>query len=164
MEIGELEIALFLYGGNMENIKRPKQVSRAEKQVLSDKNAQQNAQEQFETIYDYLDALKDMIDIPKEPEEEPEEEPKGLTIESMEIVNHTLLSSSTVMPNTTIENTVEVEKEGYYPIGIAGWNASGTIFHISKASLGSATIYYKATNTNPNAVTCYASVRVMWVK
>lgn len=147
----------------MEKIKRPKQVSRAEKQVLSDKNAQQNTQEQFETIYNYLDALKDMIDIPKEPEE-PEEEPKGLTIESIEIVNHTLLSPSTVMPNTTIENTVEVKKEGYYPIGIAGWDISGTTFHISKASLGSATIYYKATNTNPNAITCYASARVMWIK
>lgn len=147
----------------MENIKRPKQVSRAEKQVLSDKNAQQNTQEQFETIYNYLDALVGEMKTPEEPEE-PEEEPKGLTIESIEIVNHTLLSPSTIMPNTTIENTVEVKKEGYYPIGIAGWNTSGTMFYISKASLGSATIYYKATNTNPNAVTCHASVRVMWIK
>ena len=151
----------------MEKIKRPIKVPRAEQAILSDKNFQANVKEQFERIYDKLDEIADEFNIPTEepekPEEEPEE-PKGLTIESMEIVNHTLLNSSTVMPNSVIENTVEVKKEGYYPIGIAGWNTSGTIFHISKASLGSATIYYKATNTNPNAITCYASVRVMWIK
>ena len=57
MEIGELEIALFLYGGNMDYIKRPVKVSRAEKKVLSAKNEQQNTQEQFENIYDKLDEI-----------------------------------------------------------------------------------------------------------
>lgn len=145
----------------MELIQRPEKVTRAERQVMSAKNAQKNTDEQLERVYDKLDEIVNEFNTPTE---EPEAETKGLTIESMEIVNHTLLNSSTVMPNSVIENTVEVKKEGYYPIGIAGWNTSGTIFHISKASLGSATIYYKATNTNPNAITCYASVRVMWIK
>lgn len=58
MEIGELEkIALFLYGGNMNLIERPKQVNKAEKQVLSERNSQQIMQEQFERIYDKLDEL-----------------------------------------------------------------------------------------------------------
>ena len=61
MEIGEREIALFLYGGNMEKIKRPVKVSRAEKKVLSDKNEQQNTQEQFENIYDKLDEIVNYI-------------------------------------------------------------------------------------------------------
>lgn len=145
----------------MELIQRPEKVTRAERQVMSAKNAQKNTEEQLERVYDKLDEIVNEFNTPTE---EPEAETKGLTIESIEIVNHTLLNSSTVMPNSVIENTVEVKKEGYYPIGIAGWNTSGTIFHISKASLGSATIYYKATNTNPNAITCYASVRVMWIK
>ena len=61
MEIGELEIALFLYGGNMEKIKRPAKVSRAEKQVLTPKNEQQNTQAQFENIYDKLDEIVNYI-------------------------------------------------------------------------------------------------------
>lgn len=61
MEIRELEKALFLYGGNMEKIKRPVKVSRAEKKVLSDKNEQQNTQEQFENIYDKLDEIVNYI-------------------------------------------------------------------------------------------------------
>ena len=50
----------------MEYIKRPKQVSRAEKQVLTPKNEQKNTQEQFDTIYDYLDDVQEEMSKPKE--------------------------------------------------------------------------------------------------
>ena len=45
----------------MEKIKRPKKVTRAEKQVLTPRNEQQNTQEQFENIYDKLDEIVNYI-------------------------------------------------------------------------------------------------------
>ena len=52
----------------MEKIKRPLQVSRAEKQVLTPKNEQKNTQEQFTVIYDYLDDVQESFDnIPQPP-------------------------------------------------------------------------------------------------
>ena len=50
----------------MEKIKRPVQVSRAEKQVLTPKNEQKNTQEQFTEIYDYLDDVQEEMSKPKE--------------------------------------------------------------------------------------------------
>ena len=50
----------------MEYIERPVKVSRAEKQVLKPRNEQQNTEEQFEKIYDYLDRIKEESDTPKE--------------------------------------------------------------------------------------------------
>ena len=45
----------------MEKIKRPAKVSRAEKQVLTPKNEQQNTQAQFEIVYDKVDEIIDKI-------------------------------------------------------------------------------------------------------
>lgn len=172
MEIGELEIALFLYGGNMENIKRPKQVSRAEKQVLSDKNAQQNTQEQFETIYDYLDALKDMIDIPEEPEEEPEEpQAEPFSYKDLVVSQHALSVSGLTSGNAKNFNTT-VTKEGYYPLSIASTTcvnhstAGFTInpIRISTREEGQAVVYSWARNDASAKNACTGYIDILWVK
>lgn len=68
MEIGELEIALFLYGGNMEYIQRPKKVSRQDKQVISEKQFRENTDKQFEKVYDKLDEIVNAENYVPEPE------------------------------------------------------------------------------------------------
>lgn len=88
----------------------------------------------------------------------------GLKISAISITNHTILGSTTINPNATKSGTVTVSNAGYYPIGIAGWDTSETKFYISSASLGSASIYYSASNPHPNAITCYANVRILWAK
>lgn len=70
MEIGELEIALFLYGGNMEYIQRPKKVLRQDKQVISEKQFKENTDKQFEKIYDKLDEIVTAENYVPEPEPE----------------------------------------------------------------------------------------------
>ena len=70
MEIRELEIALFLYGGNMEYIQRPKEVSKLDKRILTEKNFQENTSKELLNIYNKLDELVDAENYI--PEEEPE--------------------------------------------------------------------------------------------
>jgi hypothetical protein len=70
MEIGELEIALFLYGGNMEYIQRPKKVSRQDKQVISEKQFRENTDKQFENVYNKLDEIVKAENYVPEPEPE----------------------------------------------------------------------------------------------
>lgn len=55
----------------MEKIKRPVKATRAESNVLTEKNFQKNVNEQLENVYDKLDELTDFANIP-EPEPEPE--------------------------------------------------------------------------------------------
>lgn len=89
----------------------------------------------------------------------------GLKISSIVITNHAILGATNLMPNNSKTGTVNATKSGYYPIGIAGWEASGIDpFYISSASLGTASIYYKATNPHPNQITCYLNVRIIWAK
>lgn len=87
-----------------------------------------------------------------------------LKISSIVPTKHTVLSSVNVNPNENKTGTITVTKEGYYPLGIAGWEGISTEFNITNASLGSASIYYKATNGNPNTITCYLNVTILWVK
>ena len=153
----------------MENIKRPKQVSRAEKQVLSDKNAQQNAQEQFETIYDYLDELKDMIDIPEAEPEEPQAE--AFSYKDFEVSQHALSVSGLSSGSAKNFNTT-VTKEGYYPLSIASTtcvnhNTAGFTINpirISTREEGKAVVYLWARNDTSAKTACTGYIDILWVK
>lgn len=156
----------------MENIKRPKQVSRAEKQVLSDKNAQQNTQEQFETIYDYLDALKDMIDIPEEPEGEPEEpQAEPFTYKDLVVSQHALSVFDLSHQASKYFNTT-ISKEGYYPLSIASTTcvnyteAGFTInpIRISTREEGKAVVYSWGKNDASAKNACTGYIDILWVK
>lgn len=68
MEIRELEIALFLYGGNMEYIQRPKEVSKLDKRILTEKNFQENTSKELLNIYNKIDELVDAENYVPEPE------------------------------------------------------------------------------------------------
>ena len=45
----------------MENIERPQEVSKAQKQIMTEKNQQKYDSDQFNKIYDYLDSLNDAV-------------------------------------------------------------------------------------------------------
>ena len=45
----------------MENIERPQEVSKAQKQIMTEKNQQKYDSDQFQNIYDYLDRLNDAV-------------------------------------------------------------------------------------------------------
>ena len=45
----------------MENIERPQEVSKAQKQIMTEKNQQKYDSDQFNKIYDYLDRLNDTV-------------------------------------------------------------------------------------------------------
>ena len=68
MEIRELGIALFLYGGNMEYIQRPKEVSKLDKRILTEKNFQENTSKELLNIYNKIDELVDAENYVPEPE------------------------------------------------------------------------------------------------
>lgn len=48
---------LYFYGGNMEKVKRPKQVPKQEKAYLTNEMYQDYAEAQFKAIYDKLDEI-----------------------------------------------------------------------------------------------------------
>lgn len=50
----------------MEKIERPKKVSKLDKQILSKKNFEENADNQFDKIYDKLDEIVELSNIPEE--------------------------------------------------------------------------------------------------
>ena len=88
----------------------------------------------------------------------------GLKISNYSITYHTILGSTNITPNGSKTGTVNVTNPGYYPIGIVGWDSSGTGFYMSAASLGAASIYYNASNPHPNTITCYLTIRILWAK
>lgn len=45
----------------MENIERPQEVSKAQKQIMTEKNQQKYDQDQFQNIYNYLDKLNGLL-------------------------------------------------------------------------------------------------------
>ena len=87
-----------------------------------------------------------------------------------EIVKETFsFSGSTVASNSYRAVSKTITKSGYYPIGVAAWEVSGTYgsfqhpykYHLGDRQIGSATLYSGLYNRNGN--NAYAGDLYVWV-
>ena len=81
-------------------------------------------------------------------------------------------SGNTVASNSYKAVSKTITKSDWYPVGIVGWQASGTYestqhpyrYYLSDRQKGSATLYAGLYNRNSNAFAGSLIVRVLWQK
>ena len=101
---------------------------------------------------------------------------KPFDYQDMQTVSHVLVpSGTTIVANGYLYGSVQIEKSGYYPVGVVGWSTSGSGTNqsyisvprcrLSSVTTGSAQIDYGMSNLNNDALTGMGlSAYVLWVK
>lgn len=174
----------------MENIERPQEVSKAQKQIMTEKNQQKYDQDQFTKIYDYLDELNgeasgnvkqvtvsqtqtsgvEIGKIAVDGQETKLYAPQQTAVD-IQMVKHTF-SQTIGSAGTTAVKEQTITKSGYKPIGIVGHEQATAGFFICDgdiwlSSSGNGTGKIKARVKNDaNGATQNVSIAVyvLWIK
>lgn len=172
----------------MENIERPQEVSKAQKQIMTEKNQQKYDSDQFNNIYNYLDKLNieasDKTNVSVTQTVQSGTELASINVNGTEtkiyaptvnidiqMVKHTY-SQLIGAAGTTATKSQNISKSGYKPIGIvgtnnltAGFSIQDNSLYLSASSSGSGTITAKIKNdANGGTQTAVMDVYVLWIK
>lgn len=85
------------------------------------------------------------------------------------VTSHTVVNNASVASQGYKDGTITIEKTGYYPLCVAGYNSNTryltpTRFYISDQQSGSASLHYMIFNPTSSARTGTCTMWVMWVK
>lgn len=172
----------------MENIERPAEVTKAQAQIMTEKNQQKYDQDQFQNIYNYLDKLNveasDKTNVTVTQTQTSGTELASINVNGTEtkiyaptvnidiqMVKHTY-SQYIGAAGTTATKSQNISKSGYKPVGIVGVNNLSDGFSIQKETLylsasnnGSGTITARIKNdANGGTQTAVMDVYVLWIK
>ena len=101
---------------------------------------------------------------------------KPFDYQNMSTVAHVVVASgTTISANSYLSGSVNIEKDGYYPVGIVGWSTSGAGANqayisiprcrLSSVTTGSASIDYVMSNLkNADLTGMGLTAYVLWVK
>lgn len=174
----------------MENIERPQEVSKAQKQIMTEKNQQKYDSDQFNNIYNYLDKLNgeasgsvkqvsvsqtqasgtEIGKITVDGEETTLYAPQQTAVD-IQMVEH-YFNQKVGSAGTTKTVSQNISKSNYKPIGIvgtrdltAGYSVQNDTLYLSASNDGSGTITMKAKN-DANGADEYAHlyIKVLWIK
>ena len=96
--------------------------------------------------------------------------------QSLTVQSHVLVpTGETIAANSWLAGSVQIEKSGYFPVGIAGWSTAGSGANqayisvprcrLSSVTTGSAQVDYVMSNLKDAALTGMGlSAYVLWVK
>ena len=96
--------------------------------------------------------------------------------QDMQTVSHVLVATgATIEANSYLAGSVQIEKSGYYPVGIVGWSTSGSGANqayisiprcrLSSVTTGSAQIDYVMSNLKSADLTGMGlTAYVLWIK
>lgn len=174
----------------MENIERPAEVTKAQAQVMTEKNQQKYDQDQFEKIYDYLDELNgeasgnvkqvtvsqtqtsgvEIGKIAVDGQETKLYAPQQTAVD-LQMVSHTF-SQTIGSAGTVAWKEQTISKSGYKPVGIVGHGQATVGFfivdgdiYLSASSNGSGKIRARVKNDANGATTSVSiPVYVLWIK
>ena len=91
-------------------------------------------------------------------------------VQTVEMVSHQLLASTTVAGNSSTDlTTVTLTKSGYFPIGVVGFQLSSqymflTRLYLSSQGTGTGKVTFRIRNTNSNDQSTTLTGYVLWAK
>ena len=170
----------------MENIERPAEVTKAQAQVMTEKNQQKYDQDQFEKIYDYLDELNGEASGNVKQVAVTQVQTTGTEIAKINIdgTETSLYTPPVAAPQFAITSvykqcranansgtnnfTATATNNGYKALGIVGSSQTtaelGYDVWITAPANNSVTVNFRVINNQANTLTAYVTAYILWIK